>query len=91
MYLLKERVEKYEILNPLIVRPVPDGVYEIISVHRRKYAAELLGYIEPDDIGTTLVTIMINIINDEEIREEKGILHHEEQVDLLPANSRCTR
>ena len=61
MYLLKERVEKYEILNPLIVRPVPDGVYEIISGHRRKHAAELLGYIEPDDIGTTLVTIMINL------------------------------
>ncbi len=44
MYLLKESIEKYGILNPLIVRPVPDGVYEIISGHRRKYAAELLGY-----------------------------------------------
>ena len=29
---------------------------------------------------------MMNIINDEEIAEEEGILHHEEQVDLLPAN-----
>ena len=45
-----------------------------------------LGYVEPDDIGTTLANIMINIINDEEIAEEEGILHHEEQVDLLPAN-----
>ena len=45
-----------------------------------------LGYEEPDDIGTTLATIMMNIINDEEIAEEEGILHHEEQVDLLPAN-----
>ena len=45
-----------------------------------------LGYVEPDDIGTTLATIMMNIINDEEIAEEEGILHHEEQVDLLPAN-----
>lgn len=45
-----------------------------------------LGYVEPDDIGTTLATIMMNIINDEEIGEEEGILHHEEQVDLLPAN-----
>ena len=45
-----------------------------------------LGYVEPDDIGTTLATIMMNIINDEEIVEEEGILHHEEQVDLLPAN-----
>ena len=45
-----------------------------------------LGYVEPDDIGTTLATIMMNIINDEEIGEEEGILHHEEQLDLLPAN-----
>ena len=45
-----------------------------------------LGYVEPDDIGITLATIMMNIINDEEIEEEEGILHHEEQVDLLPAN-----
>ena len=45
-----------------------------------------LGYVEPDDIGTTLATIMMNIINKEEIGEEEGILHHEEQVDLLPAN-----
>lgn len=44
-----------------------------------------LGYVEPDDIGITLATIMMNIINDEEIEEEEGILHHEEQVDLLPA------
>ena len=45
-----------------------------------------LGYVEPDDIGTTLATIMMNIINDEEIAEEEGILHHVEQVNLLTAN-----
>lgn len=44
-----------------------------------------LGYVEPDDIGTTLATIMMGVINDEEIGEE-GILHHKEQIDLLPAN-----
>ena len=45
-----------------------------------------LGYVEPDDIGTTLATIMMGVINEEEIVEEEGILHHEEHVDLLPAN-----
>ena len=44
MFLLQESIEKYRILNPLIVRPVPDGYYEIISGHRRKHAAEKLGY-----------------------------------------------
>jgi len=38
-----------------------------------------LGYVEPDDIGTTLATIMMNIINDEEIGEEEGILHHKDR------------
>ena len=44
MFLLQESIEKYGILNSLIVRPVLDGYYEIISGHRRKYAAEKLGY-----------------------------------------------
>ena len=44
MFLLQESIEKYGILNPLIVRQVPDGYYEIISGHRRKHAAEKLGY-----------------------------------------------
>lgn len=47
MYLLKESIEKYGILNPSIVRSVPDSVYEIISEHRRKHAAELLGILIP--------------------------------------------
>ena len=37
MHLLKESIEKYGILTPLIVRPVPDGVYEIIAGHRRRH------------------------------------------------------
>lgn len=45
-----------------------------------------LGYGEPDDLGTTLTTIIMKIINDEEINPEDGILHHSENVDLLPAN-----
>ena len=45
-----------------------------------------LGYVEPDDLGTTLATIMLAVINEEEIKPEDGILHHEENVDLLPAN-----
>ena len=41
---LKESISRYGILNPLIVRPLLDGCYEIISGHRRKFAAEQLGY-----------------------------------------------
>ena len=45
-----------------------------------------LGYVEPDDIGITLATIMLAVINEEEIQPDDEILHHEENVDLLPAN-----
>ena len=41
---LQDSIKKYGILNPLIVRPTQEGVYEIISGHRRKFAAERLGY-----------------------------------------------
>jgi len=44
MKALMESIQKYGILNPIIVRPRPEGIYEIISGHRRKYAAKLLGY-----------------------------------------------
>ena len=48
-----------------------------------------LGYVEPDEIGTTLATIMMAIINEKEFEITDGILHHKENVDLLPANIRC--
>lgn len=44
MLQLIESISKYGILNPLIVHPLPEGVYEIISGHRRKYAAQQLGF-----------------------------------------------
>lgn len=45
-----------------------------------------LGYVEPDELKTTIATIMMDIINENEINPEEGILHHQENVDLLPAN-----
>lgn len=45
-----------------------------------------LGYPEPDEIKTTLATIMMAVINEDPIQPEDGILHHEEQVDLLSGN-----
>lgn len=33
-----------------------------------------LGYVEPDDLGVTLATIMMAVINDESLEEDKGIL-----------------
>ena len=60
MFLLQESIEKYGILNPLIVRPVPDGYYEIISGHRRMHAAQLAGL-------TTIPAIVRELSDDDAI------------------------
>ncbi len=41
---LTDSIRTFGILTPLIVRPIPEGCYQIISGHRRKYAAGKLGY-----------------------------------------------
>ncbi len=38
-----ESIARYGVLAPLIARPCPEGGYEIISGHRRQYAAKLAG------------------------------------------------
>ena len=95
MKLLKESIEKYGILNPLIVRPLKEGVYEIVSGHRRRFAAEKLEYRK--------VPVIIRVMRDEESiiamvdanlqRErisfsEKAFAYKmkEENVDLMPGN-----
>lgn len=45
-----------------------------------------LGYREPDQIEVTLATMLLNIITEEEMDLEEGILSHEENIDLMPAN-----
>ena len=45
-----------------------------------------LGYTEPDKLHYTLSTAMMQAIEDQPITAAEGILHHEEKVDLLPAN-----
>lgn len=45
-----------------------------------------LGYQQPDRLEITLATIMEQIVNENEFEPFEGVLHHEEGVDLLPAN-----
>ena len=45
-----------------------------------------LGYPPPDDLLISLATIMQDIIDDKPFDVQKGILHHNEGVDLLPSN-----
>ena len=45
-----------------------------------------LGFPDPDEIPLTLATVMTDIINENDFDEEYGLLHHQEGIDLLPAN-----
>lgn len=45
-----------------------------------------LGFREPDKLEETLAAVMMNIINDEEMEPDYGILKHEEGIDLMPGN-----
>lgn len=45
-----------------------------------------LGVKEPDKLEITLANVLANIINDEEMDTDYGILKHEEGIDLMPGN-----
>ena len=63
-----ESVREYGVLVPIIARPVEDGLYEIVSGHRRKHAAELAGLTEIpvivrdlDDDAATILMVDSNL------------------------------
>ena len=45
-----------------------------------------LGIKNPDELDISLATVMDAVINEKDLSEDAGILHHDEGVDLLPSN-----
>ncbi|MDU8564852.1 chromosome partitioning protein ParA [Faecalibacterium prausnitzii] len=45
-----------------------------------------MGWQQPDELPTTLSTLIQKAMNDQPIQPGEGILHHAEGVDLIPAN-----
>ena len=45
-----------------------------------------MGWQQPDELPTTLSTLMAKAMNDQSIPPGEGILHHAEGIDLIPAN-----
>ena len=63
-----ESVREYGVLVPIIARPIEDGLYEIVSGHRRKRACELAGIDEIpvivrdlDDDEATIIMVDSNL------------------------------
>ena len=58
MQSLVESVEQFGVLSPILVRPVEDGMYEIVSGHRRHRASELA--------KVTEITAIVRDLSDDE-------------------------
>ena len=87
---LREIMEKLSDVTGRIAylsRPVMEGRRVLlVDVDSQGSMTASLGYQQPDQIETTLATILGGIIMDEPLPPGSGILHHAEGVDLLPAN-----
>ena len=74
-----ESIAQYGVLTPLIVRPLEDGSYEIISGHRRAHAAELAGLTEVpvlvrrmDDDAATVLMVDSNLQRENILPSERA-------------------
>ena len=74
-----ESVKDYGVLVPIIVRPLEDGLYEIVSGHRRKRACELAGIddIPPivrdlDDDEATIIMVDSNLQRENILPSERA-------------------
>lgn len=45
-----------------------------------------LGYSQPDELDMSLTDLLAGVLMDKPAAPEQGVLHHEEGVDLIPAN-----
>ena len=74
-----ESVREYGVLSPIIVRPLSDGTYEIVSGHRRKRACELAGIDEIpaiirdlDDDEATIIMVDSNLQRENILPSERA-------------------
>lgn len=77
-----ESIKEYGVLVPIIVRPVENGNYEIVSGHRRHYAAVLAGQEEipaivreMDEDAAVLVMVDSNLQRENILPSEKAFAY----------------
>ena len=74
-----ESIREYGVLVPIIVRPMDDGTFEIVSGHRRKRACELAGVEEIpaivrelDDDEATIIMVDSNLQRENILPSERA-------------------
>ena len=58
----------------------------LVDVDPQESLTISLGYPRPDDLDSTLSELMAKVMQETPLSPGEGILHHEEGVDLIPAN-----
>ncbi|HEY9909374.1 MAG TPA: ParB/RepB/Spo0J family partition protein, partial [Thermosynechococcaceae cyanobacterium] len=72
---LKQSIQEHGILEPLLVRPLPNGAYELVAGERRLKAAQALGLTE--------VPIVSKALNDQEA-VQVALIENLQREDLNP-------
>ena len=79
---MADSVKQYGILVPALVRPKPDGGYEMVAGHRRKKASELAGkdtmpciVRELDDDEATIIMVDSNLQRESILPSEKAFAY----------------
>ena len=84
-----ESIRDYGITTPLLVRPDPDGGYEIISGHRRHHAAELSGMetvpciVREMDDDTAIITMVDSNLQREHILPSERAYAYKMKMDAI--------
>ncbi|MBE6950010.1 MAG: ParB/RepB/Spo0J family partition protein [Ruminococcaceae bacterium] len=82
---LVDSVRQYGILVPAIVRPAPDGGYQMVAGHRRKRASELAGVPLPcivrnlSDDEATIIMVDSNLQREKLLPSEKAFAYKMKQ------------
>lgn len=76
---LAKSIEEYGVLEPLIVRPLDDNQYEILSGHRRRMAAEIAGektvpamIINQSDVDAAITVVDSNLHRENILPSERA-------------------
>lgn len=96
-----ESIKQYGVLVPAIVRPDPDGGYELVAGHRRHHASEIAGkdtmpviIRDLDDDAATIIMVDSNLQREELLPSERAFAykmkleamkHQGERLDLTCA------
>lgn len=84
-----ESIRDYGITTPLLVRPDPDGGYEIISGHRRHHAAEISGMeavpciVREMDDDTAIITMVDSNLQRETLLPSERAFAYKMKMDAI--------